>query len=278
MLVEAVKALIPILLTLSLGGVVLSVGLRATQNDLLYVVRRPKKLLKAVLAVIVIPPVVAGMLVSVLPLATEVKAGIMLMAVSPVPPLLPGKELKVGGRKEYAFGVYAAMTILSIVSVPIVLAIASSAFGRHDLIPVSLVAAKVFASVVAPLAIGLLVRRFAPVVAERTWAAVCKLSMVALLFGAIPIFVIASPAMASLVGNGSVLAMAITTALTLAAGHLLGGPDHRRAGANCGTAARREFRNAYARAGGGARRQSARRLDRGRLGNALRRTRGYPGI
>jgi BASS family bile acid:Na+ symporter len=222
---EALKAAIPVLLTLSLAGLVLAVGLHASRGDLVYVLRRPRLLLKAILAVIVIPPIAAGVLVALLPIDPVVKAGIMLMAVSPVPPLVPGKELKVGARKEYAYGVYVAMALLTIVSVPLVLAIASWAFGRHDYVSIGRVASMVLAGVLVPLAIGLIVNRVAPRFAERAWSVVYKLSMVAVVLAFLPILITAYPAMVSLVGDGALAAMAVATVISLVGGHLLGGAD-----------------------------------------------------
>ena len=120
---EALKQILPLLLTLSLAGLVMTVGLKSGHGDLIYVLRRPSLLLKAILAVEVIPPLAAAALVWMLPLEPAVKAGIMLMAISPVPPLVPGKQLKIGGRKEYAYGVYVAMALLTIVA---------DTCGRHD--------------------------------------------------------------------------------------------------------------------------------------------------
>jgi BASS family bile acid:Na+ symporter len=81
---EAIKQIIPILLALSLAGLVLSVGLQASYRDLLYVVRRPRLLVKAIVAVDVIPPAAAILLTLMLPLEPVVKAGIVLMCISPV--------------------------------------------------------------------------------------------------------------------------------------------------------------------------------------------------
>jgi len=124
---ETLKQILPLLLSLSLAGLVLTVGLRATVDDLLYVIRRPGLLGRVVVAVEVIPPLAAALLVWFLPIAPVVKAGLMLMAISPVPPLVPGKELNIGARKEFAYGVYVAMALLTIVAVPLTLPPASSA-------------------------------------------------------------------------------------------------------------------------------------------------------
>jgi BASS family bile acid:Na+ symporter len=224
---EALQALIPLLLTLSLAGLVLAVGLNSSRQDLLYVLTRPRLLLRAIVSVLVIPPVVAGVLVALLPIELVAKAGIMLMAISPVPPLVPGKELGIGGRKNYAYGLYVAMALLTIVSAPLVMAITMALFGRDEQVSVASIARTTFLGVLLPLAVGLVVRALAPGLASRAWGIVYKLSMLLVLLAFLPIIVKVWPAIQHLIGNGTVMAMAIVTLICLGAGHLLGGPELR---------------------------------------------------
>ncbi|KQW78784.1 hypothetical protein ASC65_15845 [Brevundimonas sp. Root1279] len=223
---EAIKALIPILLTVSLAGLVFVVGLNSGRGELLYVFRRPALLARAVLAVLVIPPIAAGLLIWALPLTPAVKAGIMLMAVAPVPPLVPGKELKMGGSKEYAYGVYVAMALLTVISVPLVFEVASALFGRpEDKVPMTKLIMTILTGVLLPLALGLLVRRFAPAIADKAAPLIYKLSMLLVLLAFLPILVAIWPALEALIGNGTLLAMAVVTVICIAAGHMLGGPE-----------------------------------------------------
>jgi len=60
---EALHTLIPLLITTSLAGLVLAVGLNAERGDLLYVLRRPAQLLKAIFAVIIVPPLAAAVII-----------------------------------------------------------------------------------------------------------------------------------------------------------------------------------------------------------------------
>jgi BASS family bile acid:Na+ symporter len=223
---EAIKQIIPILLSLSLAGLVVTVGLNASPRDLLYVVRRPVMLLKAIVAVDVIPPAAAILLTLILPIDTVVKAGIVLMALSPVPPLVPGQQLSVGGRKEYAYGVYAILALLAVVSVPAGLTVAGRAFGRHDNIPILAIARSVVTGVVIPLAIGGAVRWLAPTVAARIAPWINRLSMLLVLLAFLPVLASLWPAVVALIGNGTLLAMAAVVVISLAGGHLLGGPEH----------------------------------------------------
>jgi BASS family bile acid:Na+ symporter len=224
---EAIQALIPLLLTFSLAGLVLAVGLNAAKEDLLYVLTRPRLLYRSAVAVLIVPPLVAGLLIAFAPLPPVAQAGIMLMAISPVPPLVPGKELSTGGRKNYAYGLYVAMVLLTVISVPVVLAIASTLFGRSDFISVGGVARMVFITVLLPLALGLVVRGVAPALAQRWWNRIYRISMVLVLLAFLPILITAWPAITSLVGNGTIVAMTAVTIITLVVGHALGGPQTR---------------------------------------------------
>ena len=224
---EAIKQIIPILLTISLAGLVFTVGLKSVQGDLVYVLRRPTRLIKALIAVDVIPVVAAVLLTLFLPLDPLVKAGIVLMAISPVPPLVPGQELGLGGRKEYAYGVYVAVAVLAVITVPITSEIVARTFGRTVSPALGQVAKSVVLGVVIPLAVGMAVRLSAPAVAARLAPWVYRLSMFLVFAAFVPIILSIWPHMMRLIGNGTLLAMAAVTAIGLAGGHLLGGPDLR---------------------------------------------------
>src|SRR5262249_22224862 len=79
-------------------------------------------------------------------------------------------------------------------------------------------------TVLAPLFAGILVLRIAPVVAERIAKPVSRFAILLLLASLIPIFFIAMPAIVSLIGNGTIAAIAAFIIIGLAFGHLLGGP------------------------------------------------------
>jgi len=228
---EIVKQVLPILLTLSLAGLVMRVGLDATVDDLLYLMRRPQELLKAMAAVNVIPPAAAALLCLALPIAPVVKAGIMLMAVSPTPPLVPSQELKLGARKEYAYGIYVTMALLAIVVVPIAVSAAARLFGREIAIPFAAIAKTVLVGVLVPLALGMVVRRAAPRFAARLAPIVYTISMALVVAAFLPIVTVIWPDMMRLIGDGTLAAMAAIVAISLGAGRLLGGPGRLDRGA-----------------------------------------------
>jgi BASS family bile acid:Na+ symporter len=236
---EALQALVPMVFTISLSALVAAVGLDAEPGDLLYLIRRPVELAKAVLAVNVIVPLAAMALVALFPLTPMAKAGVLLMAVSPAPPLVPGKGLKVGARKCYIYGLYFALIMLAIVLTPLTVAILAPVYHAQIALPPALVARNVALTVVLPLAAGLVIGRLAPRWASRAAGPVRTMAMLLLLAAVVPVVVAAWPGMVSLVGNGTIVAMAATAACGLIAGHRLGGPEPSDRAALAVTAATR---------------------------------------
>ena len=216
-LLFAVKA--SILLT------VFSLGLNAEWQDALYLFRRPSLLIKSLLSMNVIMPLVAAGLVVTFDLPTSVKVALVALAISPVPPMLPKKEKKAGGEEAYAIGLLVAVAFLAIVTVPIVVSWFIDAFNRTGGIGPPAVAKIVFASVLAPLAIGIAMRRWMPGLAERVARPVAMCGTVLLIVSVLPLLYFSWPAVVALFGNGTVLIVATMAAIGLVTGHLLGGPD-----------------------------------------------------
>lgn len=70
-------------------------------DDATYLVRRPRLLLRSFIAISVIVPAFAALMVGALGLPRAVGIGIVLMAVAPLPPFVPAKEVPVGAQKSY---------------------------------------------------------------------------------------------------------------------------------------------------------------------------------
>ncbi|MDO9433667.1 MAG: hypothetical protein Q7T84_20425 [Phenylobacterium sp.] len=215
----------------SLIALILAVGLDATADDVLYVLRRPKLLFVGVLSVNVIMPVAAGLVIALYPLTPIVKTGIVLMALSAVPPILPGEELKAGATKAYAYGLYTALALLTVIVVPAWVAVVGWIYDVQASVPLATVAGKVGWQVLLPLTIGLALRRLAPKLAAGAAPWVSKFSMTLLFVGEIPVFINSWPMMMALIGDGTVLVMVAISAIGLLAGHLLGGRDLGERGA-----------------------------------------------
>jgi len=216
--------LIVIVLQVSIGLVVFCLALRAERGDLGYLLRHPSLLVRSVLSMNVLMPLFALAAAVLFKLRFEVEVALVLLALSPVPPVLPGKQGKAGGNVSYAVGLLMMSALLSIVLVPLSVTLIGRAMGRTDLVPMALVAKTVGLSVVGPLVLGVLVRMMAPTFAQKAAGPLSKVGTILVLVAFLPVLVSQWPAIAAQVGDFTLVAIVLFTVAGLVVGHLLGGP------------------------------------------------------
>src|SRR5262245_22714452 len=187
---------------------VLSLGLQATWQDDTYLFRRPGLLLRSLLAMNVIMPVIASVLARAFHINPAVKVALILLAVSPVPPILPQQQLKAGGTWSYICGLLVSTALLSIILVPLTMEIIGAVFARDVSISPAAVAKVVLTSVLLPIALGLWARARLPRFADRWGTLIGTVATVLLIVSVVPLFLVAGRAMISLIGNGTLLAIA----------------------------------------------------------------------
>lgn len=204
---------------------VFALGLAASTKDATYLFRNPRQLVRALLPMYIIMPLVAGAIASAFDLYPAVKIALVVLSVSPIPPILPKKQLKAGGEESYTIGLLVAMSLLAIVFVPLALELLQRVFKSPAQIAPAAVAQLVLSTVLVPLALGIAVRYLLPAFAERSAKPVSMVASVLLLVGSLPILFAAQPAIASLIGSGTLVAIVVFTLIGLAVGHWLGGPD-----------------------------------------------------
>lgn len=217
-------SLIPLILQVSIWLTVFSLGLRANLSDLTYVLRRPWLLLRSLLAMMVIMPVVAVTLVKTMNLPPTVALALVALSLAPVPPLLPGKQLKAGGRNAYAVGLLVAASLVSIVWLPVAVKIIGAAFNFELRVPAVTIATIMLVTVLAPLAAGFVFRSLAPGAAEKLQPVTALLGMLILVAAVLPVVIVKWPDISAQVGDGTLLAFGVFVIIGLVAGHMLGGP------------------------------------------------------
>ena len=219
------KQIVVLALQVSILSIVFGFGLKATLDDLLYVVRRPGLLARSILAVFVIMPIVAVTLAQLFNFAQTVRVVLVALSVSPLPPILPNKQSKAGSSTPFGLGLMAMLALLSIVAVPAAVELLGRFVGRQ-LEPASATIARVvLMSTLVPLAAGMIVRAALPAVADRLEKVVTLFGKVLLLLGVLALVAVALPEMWALIGNGNIFAIVIFTVAGLAIGHILGGPN-----------------------------------------------------
>ena len=221
----SLATLLPLAIEIALVLMVVSLGLKATAPDLFYLFRRPGQLLRALLSMDVIVPLIAVILASRFAHDPPVKIALVTLALAPLPATFPKKALKAGCKVSYTVGLMVAITLVSIVYIPVALEVISRGFGITVGMSPGAIWGLVFWTLLVPLMAGVAIHHISPAFADRAAAPVARTADILLLVAVIPIGIKVLPALWSLVGNGTIVVLLIFALLSLASGHVLGGPD-----------------------------------------------------
>ena len=221
----SLATLIPLVLKFSIMLMVFAIGLKATFADTLYLFRCPRKLLRALVSMFVVMPLFALLLDYTFQLNPPLKIALIALAVSPIPPFLPTKAMKAGGREDYTIGLLTATAVLSVVVIPLMMELVERISGVPLQMRARDVAALVLSSVLVPLLLGMGVRYLWSSFAERAAKPIATFAIVMLIVPCIPILFTSVRAVLALVGDGTLIALAAFALVGLIVGHLLGGPD-----------------------------------------------------
>ncbi len=173
--------LVDVVLPLALAFIMLALGLGLTFDDFARVVRRPRDFAVGAVSQIVVLPVVAFALASAWPMAPELALGLMIIAAAPGG--VTSNILTAFARGDVALSISltAVISLLSVITIPIIVVFAYSQFIGEQAgkdISVAGTAVSVFLIVAVPVLIGLVIRRFAESFALRFEPAARKVSAV----------------------------------------------------------------------------------------------------
>ena len=160
-------AIILLVLEASIILSVFAIGLKATFADGTFLFRRPGHLIRALVSMNVLMPLTALAVGAPFDLHPAVKIALVVIAVSPTPPVLPKKALKAGGTEAYPIGLLVAMAALSIVVIPLSMETFERIAGVPLVMPASSVATLVLTTILAPLLAGIAVQTVAHVIRQQ---------------------------------------------------------------------------------------------------------------
>src|SRR5215467_9144756 len=184
-----IAKLIGLIIQVSMGLIILSVALNATFKDVTSLLHKPGLLIRSLVAMYVIMPLFAIAIALLFDLNVFVEAALIALALSPVPPVLPRKELKAGGAASYTLGLFAIAAIVSIFYVPLVAEMTGRVFGQDLEVSTSRIAGIVATSVLLALVLGVAIRRLMPSVADKLARPAGIIGTVLLFLALIPILV-----------------------------------------------------------------------------------------
>lgn len=204
---------------------VLALGLEASVDDATYLLRRPPLLLRAVLSMNVVMVLIVIAAASIFDMTFPVKVALLALAVSPVPPLLPTKEMKIGASAAYAIGLLVAAVLLSLIFIPLSIEWIGRYFSKDVHMSAVRIVPIVLITAIIPLCLGILAQRIVPDMARAMVRPVSVLSLILLVAAVLPILFVMWSAMWATIVDGAVIALVLFTLIGLAVGHVLGGPD-----------------------------------------------------
>jgi BASS family bile acid:Na+ symporter len=218
------QKLILVVLQVSVLLSVFAIGLKASFQEATYLFRRPGELVRALLAMNVLMPVFAVVLISVFEFHPVIRIALVALSLSPIPPLLPSKLVKEGGTNAYAIGLLVAISLLAIFIAPLAIEVIELVRKVPLQMTPASVAKVIFITALLPIGFGIAVHALVPTLAQRIAKPIALISIIALLVCMVAMWIAAGPSMWALMGNGTVIALAAFVLAGLAIGHLLGGP------------------------------------------------------
>jgi BASS family bile acid:Na+ symporter len=214
-----------LILQVSVFLIVFGLGLKESWESATSLFRRPGMLARSLLSVNVLMPIFAAAIAALFHFSPAVKIALIFLAISPLPPILPQKQLRLGGQTDYVYGLITALSVFSIVFVPLAVEVLGKAFGHDIHMGVFFVAKVVFKTILLPTGLGMLIRHWAPEFAARASVLLGKIGNGLLVVGIIPLSIVAWLPGVSLIRQGDIVAMIAFSAFGVVAGHWLGGPD-----------------------------------------------------
>jgi bile acid:Na+ symporter, BASS family len=204
--------------------VVFGIGLETTWANAISLFRQPALLFKSLVARNLAMPLIAILLVKAFPVHPAVKGTIVLLSVTPIPPVLPNALVKAGARASYACGLLVSHSVLSVVLVPLTVEVMNLIFGTQAHFGPFPVAKAIVLAIVAPLAAGIALRHFRHASPPRLARLIGMIGTIILLAAILPLLVVAWQALQVVIGNGALIALLLFVVAGLAIGQALGGP------------------------------------------------------
>src|SRR5262245_45571914 len=208
---------------LSILATAFGFGLKATTEDVQDLIRRPALLGRSLLAIFVIVPIVAVALAHAFDFPHTAEIAMIALAISPLAALMPVNLIRLGRSFSFPAGLMATVALMSVVVVPLLVALVGRFLGWSSLVSPLRAAGVVAAIVLLPLVAGMVVRALRPVLADRIELPASLVGAVVLRLATLALLLTSLHAIWALIVNGTVIAIAFVVVVGFTAGHVLGG-------------------------------------------------------
>lgn len=172
--------LIDVALPLSLAFIMFSLGFGLTFADFGRVLSMPKAVLTGIVLQVIAVPLVAFLLLKIVSLPPALAFGVMILAFCPGGVTSNILTKLAGGTVALSITLTAVVSLMSVVTVPILVDWAAGAFLGEAAVEINVtgIAVSMFAITAVPVVIGLLLRFVARDFAERTEGTVSTIALV----------------------------------------------------------------------------------------------------
>jgi len=161
----------------------LGVGLNTPFRQVLDVAKKFRLVLRGVFANFLVLPALIYVSLVLLPMSSDIKIGIMLMAAAPIAPMAPPFVGMAKGDMAYAVGLMTIVALLSVPLTPLILSLAlPESIGGVNLDPLQIVKTLLTAQLI-PICAGMAIRGANPTLTEKLLRFVPKTGQLGLLVG-----------------------------------------------------------------------------------------------
>ncbi|MFC4986201.1 bile acid:sodium symporter family protein [Saliphagus infecundisoli] len=221
-MVEAtVGGIVDFTTTIFVLSTMLSMGLELTIGQLMDSLRKRRLMAKSLVLNLVAVPLLAYLLVRILPMEAGYTAGFLLIAMAPGAPF--GPKLAEISESDIAFasGLMTVLGFVSVVTIPLTVALLMPGDVAADPLGIAWL---VFAVQLAPLVVGLVIDIRSPLLASRLYPPIQRLSNFSFAFLIVLLLVVYIDEMVLLVGTGALLVSVVLVGAALLLGYSMGGP------------------------------------------------------
>ena len=159
---------------IALAIIMLGLGLCLTVDDFIRVVKIPRDFLVGFLCQVILLPIIAFILIKIIPMPIEIALGVMVIAAAPGGVTSNILTKFANGDVALSVSLTAIVSIFSILSVPLIIFTSADLLGVSEInreISMASMSIKMFFVVTIPLIFGMVIRSFMKdfIVLYKTW-------------------------------------------------------------------------------------------------------------
>ena len=197
-----------------------SMGLSLTMGQIIEPLRSVRLVVLALAANFILVPVLAYVILLIIPLEQGLATGLIIMATAAGAPFLPKLAQSAKGNMAFSVGLMTLLMVSTIIYMPLVLPILLQGVEVDALA----IAQSLLFTMLVPLAVGLLIKWRYESTADSLQPHMAQVSTVALVLLMVSGLVINFSDIVDVIGTGGILAVLIFLIVATVIGYLLGGP------------------------------------------------------